>query len=215
MKQAFVSLVKGMARPRMERRIPAVLFSIVMMGFCVAMLDRINFGTDPCSCFNLGFSEKIGWSFGTWQMVCNVLLFFIVIRFDTSRIGIGTFFNALCVGYIAEFFMFVLDFFPWLHAGLPLALRTLIFLPVGVLFLVVVAIYIVVDMGVAPYDAMPQIIAKKTGVPFLYTRTAWDIAFVIGGFLLGSTVGAMTLLVAFGMGPMVGVVAKRIEPFFN
>ena len=26
---------------------------------------------------------------------------------------------------------------------------------------------------------------------------------------------AMTLLVAFGMGPMVGVVAKKIEPFFN
>ena len=215
MKEAFVSWFKGMARPKMERRIPAVLFSVTMMGFCVAVLDRIAFGTDPCSCFNLGFSAKIGWSFGTWQMLCNILLFLIVIRFDTSRIGLGTFFNALCVGYIAEFFMYVLDFFPAINASLPLLTRTLIFLPVGVLFLIVVAIYIVVDMGVAPYDAMPQILSKKTGIPFIYTRTAWDIAFMIGGFFTGSTVGPMTLLVAFGMGPMVGVVAKRIEPFFN
>ena len=215
MRQAFVSWFKGMARPRMERRIPACMLSIACMGFCVAMLDRISFGTDPCSCFNLGFSSMIGWSFGTWQMVCNILLFLIVIRFDTSRIGIGTFFNAVCVGYIAEFFMFLLDFFPWINAAMPLAVRTLIFLPVGILFLVVVAIYIVVDMGVAPYDAMPQIIASKTGIPFRWTRTAWDIAFMAGGFLMGSTVGAMTLLVAFGMGPMVGVVSKKIEPFFN
>ena len=93
MKQALVSWFKGMARPRMERRIPACILSIVCMGFCVAMLDRISFGTDPCSCFNLGFSKIIGWSFGTWQMTCNVILFFIVIRFDTTRIGLGTFVN--------------------------------------------------------------------------------------------------------------------------
>lgn len=215
MKQALVSWFKGMARPRMERRIPACLLSIFCMGFCVAMLDRISFGTDPCSCFNLGFSRIIGWSFGTWQMVCNVLLFFIVIRFDTTRIGLGTFVNALCVGYFAEFFMFLLDFFPAINASLPLLTRTLIFLPVGVLFLIVVAIYLVVDMGVAPYDAMPQIISRKTRIPFVITRTAWDLAFVAGGFLAGSTVGPMTLLVAFGMGPMVGVVAKKLEPFFN
>ena len=185
------------------------------MGFCVAMLDRIRFGTDPCSCFNMGFSRVIGWSFGTWQMTCNILLFLIVIRFDTTRIGLGTFFNAVCVGYIAEFFMFLLDFFPALNASLPLLARTLIFLPVGILFLVVVAIYIVVDMGVAPYDAMPQIISAKTGVPFVITRTCWDLAFVLGGFFAGSAVGPMTLLVAFGMGPMVSVVARKLEPFFN
>ena len=215
MKEAIISWFKGMVCPKMERRIPACILSIVCMGFCVAMLDRIAFGTDPCSCFNLGVSRMFGWSFGTFQMLCNLLLFFIVIRFDTSRIGLGTFVNAFLVGYFAEFFMFLLDFFPAINASLPLLTRTLIFLPVGVFFLVVVAIYIVVDMGVAPYDAMPQIISKKTGVSFVYTRTAWDLAFMIGGFLMGSTVGPMTLLVAFGMGPMVGVVTKKIEPFFN
>ena len=46
MKEAFIGWFKGMARPRMERRIPACILSIVCMGFCVAMLDRIAFGTD-------------------------------------------------------------------------------------------------------------------------------------------------------------------------
>ena len=157
----------------------------------------------------------IGRLSGFVGILCNLLLFFIVIRFDTSRIGLGTFVNAFLVGYFAEFFMFLLDFFPAINAALPLLTRALIFLPVGVLFLTVVAIYIVVDMGVAPYDAMPQILFKKTGLSFVITRTAWDLAFVIGGLLCGSNVGPMTLLVAFGMGPMVGVVAKKMEPFFN
>lgn len=215
MKQAFDSWMKGMARPRMERRIPACILSIVCMGFCVAMLDRIDFGTDPCSCMNLGISGAIGWSFGTWQMVCNIALFAIVIRFDMSRIGLGTFVNAVCVGYIAEFFMFLLDFFPGINAALPLAARVMIFLPVGLLFLFVVSVYMVVDMGVAPYDAMPQIIARNTRMPFVLVRSCWDIAAMSIGFFLGATVGPMTLLVAFGLGPMVGVVAKKIEPFFN
>lgn len=215
MKQTFISWLKGMARPRMERRIPAVILSIVCMGFCVAMLDRIAFGTDPCSCMNMGISRAIGWSFGTWQMVCNIALFAIVICFDTSRIGLGTFVNAIGVGYFAEFFMFLLDFFPSINAALPLMTRVLIFLPVGILFLIVVSIYMVVDMGVAPYDALPQIIVNRTRLPFVLVRSCWDIAAMAIGFFLGSNVGPMTLLVAFGLGPMVGVVAKKIEPFFN
>lgn len=215
MKHAVVSLFKGMARPRMERRIPAVILSIVCMGFCVAMLDRIAFGVDPCSCMNLGISGAMGWSFGTWQMVCNLALFAIMMRFDTSRFGLGTIVNAVFVGYIAEFFMHVLDFFPGFSAALPLMTRVLVFIPVGVLFLTVVSIYMVVDMGVAPYDAIPQIIAKRTKLPFIAVRTCWDVAAMSIGFFLGATVGPMTLLVAFGLGPMVGVVAKKIEPFFN
>ncbi len=214
MKQAVVNVIKGMARPRMERRIPAVVLSIVCMGFCVAMLDRISFGADPCSTMNLGISGTMGWSFGTWQMICNMLLFVIMMRFDTSRFGLGTIVNSLFVGYIAEFFMGVLDHFPMISASLPLLTRTLIFLPVGLLFLFVVAVYIVADMGVAPYDAMPQIIAGRTGWPFLYVRMVWDIAAMGIGFVLGANVGPMTLLIAFGLGPLVGIVAKKIDPFF-
>lgn len=215
MKQAFSRWLRSMARPRMERRIPAVLLSILMMGFCVAVLDRINFGTDPCSCLNMGISRAIGWSFGTWQMTCNIGLFLIVICFDTSRIGLGTFVNALGVGYAADFFMFLLDFFPGINAAMPMLWRIAIFLPVGLLFLLVVSVYIVVDMGVAPYDAMPQIIAGRTGIAFTWTRTAWDVAVILGALALGSRVGPMTLLVAFCLGPMVGVVSKKIEPFFS
>lgn len=215
MKEAMTGWVKSMARPRMERRIPAVFFCIFMMGVCVAVLDRISLGTDPCSSFNLGMSNLIGWSFGTWQMVFNIFLLIIVLRFDTSRIGLGTVLNGFGVGYVADFTMYILDFFPMISDTMPLYWRWAILLCVGVVFLIVVSIYMVVDMGVAPYDAMPQIISKKLKVSFRWVRIGWDVVMMTAGFLLGSTIGPMTFLVAFGLGPMVGAVAKRIEPFFN
>lgn len=204
----------GMKRPHMGRRLCALVLAIAMMGFCVAVFDLLAVGTDPCSVLNLGVSRALGIPFGTFQMSINVLLLLIVIRLDPSRIGAGTLVNMIGVGYVAEFFMWVLAQFPAL-ADLSLVMRGAIFAPVMVLFLVVASVYMGVEMGVSPYDALPQIIAARIGrVPFRLVRMAWDVTALSIGFMLGSTVGVATLITGFFLGPMITCVARKIQPFF-
>ncbi|MBQ7785477.1 MAG: hypothetical protein IJ381_04940 [Clostridia bacterium] len=215
MKERIFQWFVRMQRPQMARRLPALFIAVILMGFGVAVFDMvIGFGTDPCSTMNLGIARTIGMPFGTAQLLINLFMLLAVIRFDADRIGIGTLANMILVGYAAEFFMWILGMFPAL-AGLSLAARFALFVPVQLLFMTAAAVYMVADMGVAPYDAIPQIIARKKGWSFRLVRIAWDTFMMTGGYLLGSTVGLVTMVIAFGMGPLVTYMAKKLHPYFN
>lgn len=208
------AFIVGMKRPRMERRIPALFAAVALMGFGVAVFDMIGFGTDPCSLMSLGLSMNLGISFGTMQLMINALLMIFVIRYDPSRIGLGTLANMTVVGYVAEFFMYVIDQFPMLET-LSMTARIIIFIPTLTLFLLAASTYMCVDMGVAPYDAVPQIIAAKKGWSFRVVRTTWDFVMMVGGALLGATVGPVTVGIMLFIGSLVAWMSVYVRRFFD
>jgi len=214
MKDKLAAFIYGMKRPHMERRIPALLIGVTLMGFGVAMFDLISFGTDPCTVMNLGLSDVLGISFGMLQLTINLLMMLVVIKYDTSRIGMGTIANMVFIGYIAEFFMYVFDRIPAL-AALTLTARLILFVPTLVLFLIAASMYMCVDMGVSPYDAMPQIIAKRTGWSFRMVRMGWDFFMMFGGWLLGSTVGPVSVGTTLFLGPLVAWMSGYVRRFFD
>ena len=198
----------------MGRRLVSLALSVAAMGLCVAVFDRIGMGTDPCSCMNLGFSRLLGIPFGTLQLLVNCLLILIVIRYDVGRIGLGTLANMVLVGYVAQFCMAVIDRIPAL-ACLTLTARLIIFVPTLLLFLVAASTYMCVDMGVAPYDAIPQIISARMNWPFRLVRMAWDFVMMLGGYLLGSVVGLVTIGITLFLGPLVAWMAGYVRRFFD
>lgn len=214
MKDKLAGFIVGMKRPRMERRIPALLIAVSLMGLGVALFDLIGFGTDSCTVMNLGLSRTLGIPFGTLQLIINLLMMVIVVKYDTSRIGLGTVANMVCIGYIAEFFMYVFDQIPAL-AALTLTARIILFVPTLILFMFAASTYMCVDMGVSPYDAMPQIFAKRTGWSFRVVRMGWDFFMMFGGWLLGSTVGPVTIGTTLFLGPLVAWMSGYVRRFFE
>ena len=184
------------------------------MGFGVAMFNLLGFGADPCTVMNMGLSRVLGIPFGTLQLLVNCVLILIVIRYDVGRIGLGTLANMVLVGYVAQFCMAVIDRIPAL-AGLTLTARLVIFVPTLLLFLVAASTYMCVDMGVAPYDAIPQIISARMNWPFRLVRMAWDFVMMLGGYLLGSVVGLVTIGITLFLGPLVAWMAGYVRRFFD
>ena len=180
--------LRARLRPKMAKRLAALVLSILVMGFCVAVFKLIAVGTDPCSCMNLGISGRLGISFGTWQLTLNVAMLLVVLRFAPELISAGTLVNMIFVGYIADFFIHVLGgLMP--EAGLTLAMRALIFVPVIAAFLLAASVYMTVDLGCAPYDALPLIIAAHTKrLSYRTIRMIWDLSALSIGFVLGATV---------------------------
>lgn len=201
-------------RPRMGRRLLALAGSITLIGASIAVFRMVGFGTDPCSTFTLGLSARTGISYGTCQVLFNLVLALIVLRKDLSKIGIGTVANMVGVGYIADFCVYLArPFLP--EAGLTMAARVVLFAVSMVVLLISVAFYIIVDLGVAPYDAIPQLIAARTKRLSARTvRVLWDVSVLSVGFFLGSTVGLTTLFTGFCLGPVISAVAKRVETWF-
>ena len=204
-------------QPRMGRRIPVLVISVVLMGLCVALFEKARVGTDPCTVFNLSMAQNVlHWqNLGTWQLLFNLVLLAVILLLREGRcIGLGSLANMVLVGYSRDFFK------PIVETLLPgevesLLVRGAVFVPAMVLFLVAVAFYMVVELGTAPYDAMSQIISRRTKLPFVVVRVTYDIVITAIGFLLGGQIGVFTVLSCFFLGPVIAAIAAKFRPWFN
>lgn len=205
--------LKCFARPpKFRNRMIMMLCGVAAQGVGLSLLRSINLGTDPCSCLTQGITHFLPLSFGTCQLLCHLVTFVFVIRYDLGMIGFGTIANMCFLGYIS-------DFFRWLWAlFLPVgffegtANRYMLLFPSLAVFLLGAAAYMCAGLGSSPYDALPFIISghvKKFS--FKVVRMLWDISFMAAGFMLGGDVGIVTILVAFFLGPVIAWVQKKLE----
>ena len=204
------------------RKFTIMIAGIFGLGLFLSLLIEAGFGTDPCSFMNRNLASRFGLTLGNLQVVANAAMFILCLIFARDLIGFGTFFNWICIGYIADFFCSV-----WLKSGLHdfilnsenLAFRILIFAFSIFFFVVCAAAYMNAELGVAPYDALPVIISRAISrLPFFILRICYDmLAITIGlvasfsnplgiqGSLLGS------IILAFSIGPAVTIVGKFMK----
>lgn len=119
------------------------------------------------------------------------------------------------VGYAADAAMWVLNRIHPL-TGETLTIKLIVFIPTMALFLVAVAFYMVVELGVTPYDAIPQIIhGRQKRYSFTAVRVTWDVAMILSGVVAGGSIGPMTLVCGFCLGPVISAIAQRFRIFFD
>ena len=193
------------------KRLAMMLTGILFIGICVGSFRLSAFGVDAFTCMNLGISGFIHMSFGTWQLIMNAVIL-VVIFFTVRRcIGLGTIVNMVCVGYLADFICWLFQDILNIAMTLPLRIAALL---IGMLFAGMgVALYMVADMGVAPYDAVGIIIEELTHNKLKYdkARVISDVAVVIIGVAfclmshgnLGLIIGIGTVCNALFNGPLI------------
>ncbi len=205
-------------QPHMERRIPVLIVSVILMGMCVAFFEKLQVGTDPCTVFNLAVAQNVlHWdNLGTWQLLFNLMLLAVILAMKEGRfIGLGSLANMVLVGYSRDFFKPIVDMLLPGEAH-SLFVRFGVFLPTMALFLVAVAFYMVVELGTAPYDAIPQILsARLKKIPFVAIRIAFDVFMTASGLLLGGTAGIFTVAACMFLGPVIAAIAAKFRPLFN
>ncbi len=202
--------------PRFKKRMAMMLIGVTLQAFGLSLLMKLNLGTDPCSALTQGVIKHIPISFGTAQLMCHLVTFAFVLRFDLSQIGFGTIGNMVCLGYIADFFTWVwnitlpADFFGSFQVRFGMLLPSL------AVFILGAATYMTAGLGASPYDGLPFIISEHVHkISFRFVRMFWDIAFMIAGGLLGGDVGIVTVAVAFFLGPVITWVQKMLGKFIN
>ena len=186
---------------------------VFLMGLFLSLLIKVDLGTDPCTFMNWTISEKLGILFGTWQLLLNVFLFIIVILFGRKYIGFGTIANMVFVGYIANFFKWLWEktLPDYIFTDMPY--RAVVFVLALFLFIISVSFYINANMGVAPFDAIPQIVSERVlkKVPFAVIRMCYDFLVILVGIIFGGRPNIGIVLMAFFLGPVISVVGKFLN----
>ena len=187
---------------KITKRAGMMMLGILFIGLCVSFLRLSGFGVDPFSAMNLGISGFIGWSFGTWQLLMNAVILVIVFFQARQCIGAGTIINMIFVGYIADFVCWLAQDVVQIEMSLPLRIIALAL--AQLMASMGVALYMVADMGIAPYDSVAIIIEKLTHqkIPFHKARVLSDVVVVIIGIAFAIASGAGVWAVA-GIGTVV------------
>lgn len=194
-----------------RKRITMMFVGILFIGICVGSFRLSEFGVDAFTCMNLGISGFIRMSFGTWQLIMNAVILTVIFFTVRSCIGLGTVVNMVCVGYLADLICWLFQDILNVEMTLPLRIAALI---IGMLFAGLgVALYMVADMGIAPYDAVGIIIEELTHNKLKYdkARIISDVTVVIVGVAfclmsggnLGLIIGIGTVCNALFNGPLI------------
>lgn len=200
-------------QPNFKKRLIVMNIGVFLMGFFLSFLIKVDLGTDPCTFMNWTISEKFGILFGTWQLLLNAVLFVFVILFGRNQIGFGTIANMVFIGYIVNFFNWVWEKTIPEYYFTDMPYRGVIFALALFCFIISVSFYINANMGVSPYDAMPQIISEKVlkKVPFAVIRICYDFLVIVIGILFGGKPNIGIVLMALFLGPVITVVGKFLN----
>ncbi|GAA0362645.1 membrane protein [Alkalibacterium iburiense] len=178
------------------------LIGVLFISLAVTFFRLADLGTDPYTTFNLGVSDFLNMAFGVFIMVSSLLMLVFIYFMDRSLVGIGTLFNIFIVGNLSD----VLVALYTQAFGVPenLVVRV-IFSILGIVCLAMgAALYIEAEEGIAPYDALPIILAERVPrLSFRVSRVILDTLFSVIGFLFGATIGVNTLVTAFLLGPFI------------
>lgn len=199
-----------------KKRILLSLIAVLGMGISVSFLLFVDMGSDPYTCMNTGISSTLGLTFGTWQALFNVILLGIVYLSDKSQIGWGTVFNMFLVGYTADFVTWLTGLFVDEKVFGVTYIRITVMVAALALFVISAALYMAAGMGVSPYDALGFIIANKLNkIPFRVSRICMDAFFSVVGYLFGSTIGFVTIIIVLTLGPAIQFMKQKIDVIFS
>ncbi len=191
------------------KRMAFMFLSILLMGFAVSVFSYSGMGVDPFTALNMSISEKLGVSFGLFQMCMNGVVLVAVALTSKKLINLGTIVNMVGVGYVCEFFTEIYEQF--LPAELPFVAQ-LVFMALGVFLLSLSAsLYFNCDLGVSPYDALGFVMEDKLKLKYKWSRVITDLACTAVAFALGGPIGIGTVVTAFFMGPVIAFCDTRIS----
>jgi uncharacterized membrane protein YczE len=93
------------------RGIYAIL-GITIISIGITFMRYSGLGVDPITCLNTGVAKQIGLPFGTWQLIMFLVMVIGIFFFDRSKIGFGTLYNSIVIGYTSDFLLWVIKQIP-------------------------------------------------------------------------------------------------------
>ena len=178
------------------------LLGMSIIQFGVALFLRMNIGSDPFTVFTQGLANTLNnlgmnVTTGTANRIILVVLFSIILLLNKNHIKIGTIICVIGVGPIIDLGIRVVSVLPVESYSYLLKM----FLIALGCFIIAIGFSILsaTKVGVAPND----IIKERINCEYRWIRICMDAFLLIGGFMLGGTVGVGTIIAMATTGPFI------------
>ena len=186
----------------LRRRIPRLLWGLTLFGWGLALMVAADLGLGPWEVFHQGVSFHTPIPIGTVGIITGLIVLLLWIPLG-ERFGLGTALNVVLVGVVIDLTLL------WLSTPSLPALRWVYLIGGFVMVAVATGYYIGAGLGPGPRDGLMTGLARR-GWSIGLARTSVELTVLLGGWLLGGTVGVGTVIFAFGIGPLVQLFLPRL-----
>lgn len=172
---------------------------LICFGLGVAFSVKVKYlGLHPWDVLNVALFEHFGFSIGTWSIIVGLMLIGISLLVSKKYINIGTFLNALLIGPIMDFFLW-LDILPdasnnWTDYLLLLLGISLTGLGGG--------LYVSGGVGAGPRDGFMLSMSERFRLSVVKARIMVELIVLVIGFLLGGPVFWVTFIYTLILSPI-------------
>jgi len=171
------------------------------MGAAVTALKRSQLGLGPWDVLNDGIARHSPLDLGLIGILSGlpILVFWWPLR---QRPGVGTVANVLLIGFVVHRLL------PHTSPATDWPTRTGLLILGLVTFALGQGLYLGAGLGAGPRDGLMTGLNARLGWSIRAARTFLESTALVGGALLGGSIGVGTIVFALGIGPMVQVTMR-------
>lgn len=179
-----------------------VILGSIIMGIGAALAVKGGQGADPLSVFWDGLSRTFNITIGNANLLISLVMLIAAVILDYKQLNIGTILNPLFLSGTADLIINKI-------ATPDIFILQLLQSLIGVTLMGIgVGLYASADIGKGVYDAIVFSLVDKTKIKIQYIRNAFDGIFLLGGFLLGGSVGLVTVIAVLLIGKIISISNK-------
>ncbi|WP_201714544.1 YczE/YyaS/YitT family protein [Rossellomorea arthrocnemi] len=172
---------------------------LLVLSFGISLtIKGKDLGIGPWDVFHYGLFKQLGLTIGTWSIIVGFIILFVTGVGTRSFPKAGAFINMLLIGIFIDVFNFVLpDPQSFMAQAIVFAIGIVV-IGYGI------GLYVSADLGAGPRDSLMLLVVEKTGWKVQWVRNGMEIIVFFFGWLLGGPVGIGTVIIALGLGSIVG-----------
>jgi uncharacterized protein len=171
---------------------------VLALGITLTIKGK-DLGIGPWDVFHYGLFKQLGLTIGTWSIIAGFVILLITGIGTKTFPKIGAFLNMLLIGIFIDLFNFLIP------APESFGAQLIVF-AIGILVIGYgIGLYVSADLGAGPRDSLMLLVTEKTGWKVQWVRNGMELIVFFFGWLLGGPVGIGTVVIALGLGSIVGI----------
>lgn len=174
----------------------------------VSLTIKANFGTGAWEALNVGLTEKIGLTVGSWVIVVGVILTFLnglMMRRRPEYLSIAAIF---VMGPLIDFWLL----YVYKNIEPTTIISKFIVIMIGITIIGMgAAIYLQANLPVLPIDGLMLAIKERFHVSLMAAKTIGEVCALMLALLVKGPIGIGTILVTFAVGPFI----QLFFPYFE
>lgn len=194
---------------RITTRWMILIIGTIVAAFGMCLLDVANQGQVTMAVLWDGMTKRLPLSMGQSCYITSILMILFSLFYDRSQVRIGTVIHFLLYGLAT-------DLFSRLIPEINNLFLTALYAVVGILLLGMgIGIYAYANLGRGPYEGVCFALCEKNNWQMKYVRAICDGFFIGLGWLLGGTVGIVTVVNIIFCGYLIQVTTLWMHRFFG